>query len=649
MVKRKKPSSQKPEKPVTASVAPVATAASGDRSMRYAGLLAALLGFCLYANTLGNDFCLDDHSAIKENYIVKGGIKNIGAIFTTEYRYGFEVRHNVGMLYRPLTLAVFAVLWQIAPDRPECYHCFNALLYALTGWLLWITWRRILKNYPPMLPALSVLLFMAHPVHTEVVANIKSLDEILALLFCTAALNWLWRFVDEHKWPWLAGALGAYAFALFSKEGAIVFLGLFPLTLWFFSGEKTTEILKASAWFLLPAAFFVVVRAQVMAGQPAQEALSGMTNVIVLAPNALSRLATTLALAWRYLAVLVVPHPLVCDMGYPQVSPVTFADWRALAGLAAYGGMGAWACWQARRRSFIAFAVLFFLISFSLISNVFILVGTNYAERGLYTPSLGFAFALAYALLKIFPAAPSRTQLRTPFWVAAGVVLALYGVKTVSRNLDWKDDFTLFDTDIRVSPNSALLTHNYGIRCLHKGYDITANILRDPAMVLKSIDLFTKAFKGFPDNYEAIGYRGYAYTKLKKFDLAIADYEKAIELNPVNTPALSALGYLYRNHLKQPDKAEALYRRAVAADPRFVEARRNLGAVLAVRSRFAEAIEQWKEGLKYAPDNLLLNQYIGRAYADMGQPDAGKPFLEKAEQLKKMKNSRQNLQENPEN
>ena len=647
MAKRKQPPPQKPEKSVTAT--PVLAAASGDRSMRYAGLLAALLGFCLYANTLGNDFCLDDHSAVKENYIVKGGIKNIPAIFTSEYRYGFEVRHNVGMLYRPLTLAVFAVLWQIAQDRPEYYHFFNVLMYALTGWLMWVTWRRILKNYPPLLPALSVLLFMAHPAHTEVVANIKSLDEILALLFCTAALNWLWRFVDEHKWIWLAGALGAYTLALFSKEGSIVFLGIFPLTLWFFSDKQIPDILKTSTWFLLPAAFFVVARALVMAGQPAQEALSGMTNVIVLAPNALSRMATTLAMAWRYLAVLVIPHPLVSDMGYPQVSPVTFADWRALAGLAAYGGMGAWACWQAQRRSFLAFAVLFFLISFSLISNVFILVGTNYAERGLYTPSLGFAFALAYALLKIFPSTSSKTQLSTPLWVAACLVLALYGVKTVSRNPDWKDDFTLFNTDIRVSPNSALLTHNYGIQCLHKGYDKNADVVIDPALVQKSIACFTKAYEEFPGDFEAIGYRGYAYTKLKKFDLAIADYEKAIELNPVNTPALSALGYLYRNHLKQPDKAEALYRRAVAADPRFVEARRNLGAVLAVRSRFAEAIEQWKEGLKYAPDNLLLNQYIGRAYADMGQADEGKPFLEKAERLKKMKDSRQDSQENSEN
>jgi tetratricopeptide (TPR) repeat protein len=359
-----------------------------------------------------------------------------------------------------------------------------------------------------------------------------------------------------------------------------------------------------------------------------------MTNVIVMAPNAVSRMATTLALAWRYLAVLVVPHPLVCDMGYPQVVPVTFADWRAFAGFAAYVGMAAWACWQVRRRSFPAFAVLFYLISFSLISNVFILVGTNYAERALYTPSLGFAFALAWTLIKFFPAAPSRAQRPALLWVAACVVLVLYGANTVSRNMDWKDDFILFDTDIRVSPNSALLVHNYGIRCLHKGYDRHANILRDAGLVQKSIDLFTKAYKAFPGNYEAIGYRGYAYSKLKKYDLAIADYEKAIELSPNNPAALSALGYLYRNVRNQPDKAEELYRRAVAVDPRFVEARRNLGAVLASRRKFAEAIEQWKEGLKYAPEDLRLNQYIGQAYVDMGQPELGRPFQEKAAAIK---------------
>ena len=618
MAKRKQTTPQRPEKSVIPLSAPVGAAASGYRSMRYAGLLAALLGFCLYANTLGNDFCLDDHSAIKENYIVKGGIKNIGLIFTTEYRYGFEVRHNPGPLYRPLTLTIFATLWQLGLGTPWAFHLFNAFVYALTGWLLWVTWRRILRQYPPLLPALGVLLFMAHPVHTEVVANIKSLDEILALLFCTAALYGLWRFLDEQKPLWLAGSVTAFGLALFSKEGCIVFLGIFPVVLWFFSDRKPWKIVKISAWFLVPAALFMSARSIVLTSQNVPLEVSHLTNFIVLAPDMLSRFASALSMCWRYLAVLLVPHPLVCEMNYAQVKPVTFTDWRAIAGLMTYGTMAIWALWEARRRVFLAFAVLFFLIAFTLPSNIFYLIYTNYAERMLYLPSLGFAFALAWALIKVFSAEQAGKKIHPLFWCSVALILVLYSAKTVSRNADWKNDFTLFDTDIKVCPNSLLLVGNYGIQCLHKGYDKNAEVVFDPAMVQKSIDYFTKAYEGFPGNFEAIGYRGYAYSKLKKFDLAIADYEKAIALNPANPAALCALGFLYRNHLNQTDKAEELYRRAVATDPRFVEARRNLGAVLASRSRFGDAIEQWKEGLKYAPDNLLLNQYIGRAYTDMG-------------------------------
>ncbi|MEO6760217.1 MAG: hypothetical protein ABIO24_12240, partial [Saprospiraceae bacterium] len=69
------------------------------------GLVAAALGFLLYINTFGHTYCLDDFSAIKENWVVKGGLKNLGIIFSTEYRYG--AWSSPGSLYRPLPLAMF--------------------------------------------------------------------------------------------------------------------------------------------------------------------------------------------------------------------------------------------------------------------------------------------------------------------------------------------------------------------------------------------------------------------------------------------------------------------------------------------------------------------------------------------------------------
>jgi tetratricopeptide (TPR) repeat protein len=84
---------------------------------------------------------------------------------------------------------------------------------------------------------------------------------------------------------------------------------------------------------------------------------------------------------------------------------------------------------------------------------------------------------------------------------------------------------------------------------------------------------------------------------------------------------------------QQIPQAEEVYRKAIAADPRFIDARRNLGAVLAMRKDFDAAIEQWKEGLKYEPENPTLNFYIGSAYKDSGRPELAQPWLDKASKL----------------
>ena len=61
-----------------------------------------------------------------------------------------------------------------------------------------------------------------------------------------------------------------------------------------------------------------------------------------------------------------------------------------------------------------------------------------------------------------------------------------------------------------------------------------------------------------------------------------------------------------------------------------MDARRNLGAVLAMKKDFNAAIVQWKEGLKIEPDNPTLLFYIGSAYRDMGQPEKSTEWLERA-------------------
>jgi hypothetical protein len=94
-----------------------------DRTAMLVGLIAAVLGFLLYVNTFGHYYTLDDFSSIKDNWVVKGGLKNIGIIFSTEYRYG--TWNSPGSLYRPIPLLMFALEWQLSPDKPFIAHLMN--------------------------------------------------------------------------------------------------------------------------------------------------------------------------------------------------------------------------------------------------------------------------------------------------------------------------------------------------------------------------------------------------------------------------------------------------------------------------------------------------------------------------------------------
>lgn len=596
------------------------------------GLICAGFGFILYANTFGYDFCLDDFSAIKENWVVKGGLKNLGIIFSTEYRYGAWA--SPGSLYRPLSLAMFAFEWQLSPDNPGFHHMMNAIYYGISGWVFWITWRRILAQYPVALTAIAVLVFMALPVHSEVVANIKSRDEIMSLMFATLSLYSIWRHFEHENNGWLATAMVCYAAALFSKESAITFLAIIPLTIWFFTDKPFSKIAQIGALLLIPAGLFLLIRHQVLAAQSYNEIYSPLDNFIVAATNTASRFASAFLMCFEYLKVLIFPISLVSDRGFPQLRPVGFDNWEALLGFFLYGAMFVWAVLNLKKKHFLSYAILIYLIAFSLFSNVLLVIGTSYGERLLYMPSLGFALAIAYGITRLLKI-DENNNLFNPngksaiLWGIAGIIIAGYALRTLVRNPAWENSASLYNADIIQSPNSAKLNYHNGLEQVKTGMDEKTGVVTDSTWVLKGIGSYNKAIELFPEYHDAFGSRGLAYFRLNKFDQAYTDYLTSLKHRPNDAKVLSNLGFIYfmRN---QFDKAEEVYRKSIQYDPRFIDARRNLGAILAMKKQFPAAIEQWQEGLKYEPRNATLLFYVGSAYRDMGQPEKAQTWFEQA-------------------
>ncbi len=65
-------------------------------SLKMFVLFLGILSFCIYANTLENEFALDDLAAIQQNQLVRKGMSAIPEILVTPYHFGDHVAKDDG-------------------------------------------------------------------------------------------------------------------------------------------------------------------------------------------------------------------------------------------------------------------------------------------------------------------------------------------------------------------------------------------------------------------------------------------------------------------------------------------------------------------------------------------------------------------------
>ena len=307
---------------------PPAKPVDNRRIIRYAALICAIFAFALYANTLNHDYTVDDGTVISNNKITKKGISAIPDIFKTAYRAGFWERQEG--LYRPLSVAMFALEWELAPENPTPGHWINVMLYALTAFLLMMTLSNVFKNYSPLLPFLATLLFVVHPLHTEVVANIKSRDEILCVLFSVLTLKYVLEWLQSKKAWTIALAVVFLFLAFLSKENAITMLAIIPLFIWFFTDVSLKKNITTTMFFVGVAVVYFAIRISVLGEMTGSAEHQLINNSIIGAATFSERLATAFAVMGKYIYLMFIPHPLSFDYSYNQIPVVSFGSAAAL-------------------------------------------------------------------------------------------------------------------------------------------------------------------------------------------------------------------------------------------------------------------------------------------------------------------------------
>ncbi len=534
--------------------------------------------FILYGNTLNHSYALDDDMFTRQNEFVSQGFHGIPAIFSKGFLYGFN-KHN-DQSYRPVSLLTLAVEVGIFGENPESHHLFNVLYYALACILFFFVLKRIFLKYPIIVPILMVLVFIAHPVHTEDVANFKSRDEVLNFLFLQCLLLTLFRFVDTNKKGYIFLSLLFFFLALLTKEQAITFLALVPLFIYFFSTLPWKRILYILVPFIAVAGIYLLIRWSILDAITFGEKMTILNNGLMAANNAYDRLATAIFILGKYLLLLFFPHPLSYDYSYNQIPIVSFSNPWVILTIIIFSAWGLYAIIRFRAKEIYSFSFFFFIFTMSVVSNIFIFIGSTLGERFLLIPSMAFCMCIIFLTGMV-----TRTDLQKItvkkiglFLGVVVIILCLYSYKTIRRNLDWRNNLTLFEADIKTVPNSTKAQGSLGCEYL--------------ALVQSSSD---------------------PAEKQQYYEKGKTCFQKSLEICPVNTHSLYNFGVLELTSGNFPE-AEILCRKTVLLDPRDYNAWNNLCFLSVKLEQYDSAILYMKKLLEFTPDDDVIAGNIGAIY-----------------------------------
>ena len=270
-----------------------------------------------------------------------------------------------------------------------------------------------------------------------------------------------------------------------------------------------------------------------------------------------------------------------------------------------------------RRSRKIVFGTTLFLIGILPVMPLAIL-----ADRFVYVPSIGIFYLIGEGFVWLYKRPVNYVRTARIFLLAVLIVIigALMPL-TWKRCEIWKDGVSLWG-DVLISHPESLRAHfNRGVAYADKG------------RYAEAIADFTKAIQLNPDVPDHYKVRGDAYRKIGKFEQAIADYNKVIELVPNN-----ALTYFDRacayDSKGDFNKAVHDYTMAIEIDPRnSIKAYNNRGSIYYLRGDFDLAIADYNKIIEMRPGFAKAYNDRAAAYLQKKEYDKSRRDVKKVEEL----------------
>lgn len=152
---------------------------------------------------------------------------------------------------------------------------------------------------------------------------------------------------------------------------------------------------------------------------------------------------------------------------------------------------------------------------------------------------------------------------------------------------------------------------------------VLGDILRYDEQYEKAAEAYSKAIElaggNRPADWRFYYVRGIAYERSKQWELAEADFLKALELNPDQPQVLNYLGYSWVDMGMNLKPALDMIEKAVKAQPQDGYIVDSLGWAFFRLGRIDEAVDVLEDAVQLRPNDPEINDHLGDAYWKAGR------------------------------
>lgn len=519
-------------------------------------LLLSILILITYGNSLNNDFLSDDLAEIVNN----PNIGNLGYNIST---------HPFGFIHPVLYWLAF----HIGGLSPILFRSINLFFHIGTVFLIFAIFKYL---YSKKLALIVAAIFAVHPGISEAVVWVSGGGYPQYTFFFL--LSFLLYLLSKHKRKYLFFSALFFLFSFMSHPQMPMGLFLiFPLWEYMFGNlkkewKKTLPFLVITVLYTLLSINALPQRENALQTIHYQQA--GIDNPLVLIPVAIS----------SYFELIFFPSSLTLYHSELSFGPVNFAI-RALFTILFLGSIFL----AFKKNRFIFFWLSLFLIALSPTLTPFKL-NWIVAERYLYLPILGILAVIGLGLVKL----SQIKKFQKISYTILVIILILFSIRTILRNIDWKNEDNLWIATGKTSPSSPNTHNNLGDVYGRHG---------DKQAALKEFQTAIALKPNYGDAYHNLAN---TYRELNQMDKALENYQKALQFNPNLWQSYQNIAAIYFQ-AKQYDKALEAIQQAIKVNPGSINLRNNLGAVYLTSGDKQKAIEVFKLVLSVDPQNQFAS------------------------------------------